>query len=45
MKDLIGGVRIEGELLPGGYDIYDPGVDVVYLRRRVDGLSKAESAF
>lgn len=32
MNDLIDGVRIEGEILLDGTNVYDPSVDVTYLR-------------
>ena len=35
MNDLIDGVKITGEVLIGGHNIYDPQVDVVALRKQV----------
>src|SRR5512133_3588438 len=35
MNDVIPGTRVEGEVLIDGSDIYEPGTDVVELRRRV----------
>lgn len=35
LNDLIDGVRIDGQVLLDGQDIYSPTVDVVQLRRRV----------
>ena len=35
MNDLIDGVSINGEVLIGGHNIYDPTVDVVALRKQV----------
>jgi phosphate transport system ATP-binding protein len=35
MNDMIDGVRVEGEVLLDGVNIYAPGTDVVDLRRRV----------
>ena len=35
LNDLIPGCRMTGELLIGGKNIYDPGVDLVSLRRQV----------
>jgi phosphate transport system ATP-binding protein len=35
LNDLIPGCRFAGELLIGGQNIYDPGVDLVSLRRQV----------
>src|SRR5205814_10098247 len=34
MNDIIPGTRVEGQVLIDGRDIYEPGVDVVALRRR-----------
>jgi phosphate transport system ATP-binding protein len=35
LNDLIPGCRVTGQLLMGGQNIYDPGVDMVELRRQV----------
>ena len=35
LNDLVGGTRMSGHILLDGQDIYAPGVDVSYLRRRV----------
>jgi phosphate transport system ATP-binding protein len=35
LNDLIPGCRVAGELLIGGQNIYDPGIDLVSLRRQV----------
>src|SRR2546425_7555675 len=35
MNDIIPGTRVEGEVLVEGRNIYEPGVNVVELRRRV----------
>ena len=35
LNDLIPGCRVTGELLIGGQNIYDPGIDLVALRRQV----------
>ena len=45
MNDLISGVRIEGEVLLDGKDIYAPGVDVEQLRRRVGMVFQRPNPF
>ena len=35
LNDLIPGCRVTGELLIGGQDVYEPGIDLVNLRRNV----------
>ncbi len=35
MNDLVKGCRIEGEVLYEGQDIYDPSLDVTYLRKQI----------
>src|SRR5437588_8230371 len=35
MNDVIPGTRVAGEILIDGRDVYEPGTDVVELRRRV----------
>jgi len=35
LNDLIPGCRVTGQLMIGGQNIYDPGVDLVELRRQV----------
>ena len=45
MNDLIPGVRIEGEVLLDGKDIYAPGVDVEQLRRRVGMVFQRPNPF
>ena len=35
MNDLVDGVKIDGQILIDGSNIYDPGVNVADLRRRV----------
>ena len=43
MNDIIPGTRVEGTVLIDGQDIYDPGVDVVQLRRtRRHGVPEVE---
>ncbi len=36
MNDVIPGTRVEGNVMIDGCDIYEPGTDVVDLRRRVE---------
>ena len=45
MNDLIPGTRIRGEIFLGGENIYDPGVDVVHLRRRVGMVFQKPNPF
>ena len=45
MNDLIPGVRIGGEVLLNGEDIYDKGTDVVTLRRRVGMVFQKPNIF
>lgn len=45
MNDLIDGVRIEGEVLLDGRDIYSPNVDVVMLRKRVGMVFQRPNPF
>jgi len=45
MNDLIDGVSIEGKVLLDGKDIYDPGVDVVHLRKRVGMVFQKPNPF
>ncbi len=45
MNDLIEGVRVEGEVLLDGEDIYSPGVDVVNLRKRVGMVFQKPNPF
>ena len=35
MQDLVPGVKIQGQVLYEGQDIYAPGVDVTWLRKRI----------
>ncbi|RJQ25948.1 MAG: phosphate ABC transporter ATP-binding protein [Peptococcaceae bacterium] len=45
MNDLIEGVRVKGKVLLDGYDIYQPGVDVVNLRKRVGMVFQRANPF
>ena len=45
MNDLIPRTRIEGHILLDGHDIYDPGVDVVDLRRRIGMVFQRSNPF
>jgi phosphate transport system ATP-binding protein len=45
MNDLIPRSRVEGQILLDGEDIYDPGVDVVSLRRRVGMVFQKPNPF
>ncbi len=45
MNDLIPGTRIRGEIVLDGENIYDPGVDVVHLRRRVGMVFQKPNPF
>jgi phosphate transport system ATP-binding protein len=45
MNDLIENVRIEGEVRIDGIDIYDRGVDVVELRKRVGMIFQRSNPF
>ncbi len=45
MNDLIDGVRIEGEVLLDGEDIFAPDVDVVHLRKRVGMVFQRPNPF
>ena len=45
MNDLIDGVRIEGEVLLNGEDIFAPDVDVVHLRKRVGMVFQRPNPF
>ena len=45
MNDLIDGVRITGEVLLDGEDIYAPGVDVTLLRKRVGMVFQKPNLF
>jgi phosphate transport system ATP-binding protein len=45
MNDIIPGTRVEGHVLIDGASIYDPGVDVVALRRRVGMVFQKSNPF
>ena len=45
MNDIIPGARVEGRVLIDGADIYDSGVDVVQLRRRVGMVFQKSNPF
>jgi phosphate transport system ATP-binding protein len=45
MNDLVPNVRIEGEILLDGEDIYAPGVDVVNIRRRIGMVFQRPNPF
>jgi phosphate transport system ATP-binding protein len=45
MNDIIPGTRVEGEVLIDGHDIYESGVDVVQLRRRVGMVFQKSNPF
>lgn len=45
MNDLIPGTRVEGEILLDGQNIYDSGIDVVNLRRRVGMVFQKPNPF
>lgn len=45
MNDTIPGVRIEGQILLDGQDIYNPGVDLANLRRRVGMVFQKPNPF
>jgi len=45
MNDLIEGVRIEGEVLLDGENIFNPDVDVVHLRKRVGMVFQRPNPF
>jgi phosphate transport system ATP-binding protein len=45
MNDLYEGVRVEGRILLDGQEIYQPGVDVVALRKRVGMVFQRPNPF
>jgi len=45
LNDLIGSVRIEGDMLLGGDSIYGKGVDVIELRRRMGMVFQKSNPF
>jgi phosphate transport system ATP-binding protein len=45
MNDIILGARVEGSVLIDGQNIYEPGIDVVQLRRRVGMVFQKSNPF
>jgi len=45
MNDLIDSVRIEGQVLAGGFDIYGQDMDVIQLRKRVGMVFQRSNPF
>lgn len=45
MNDTIGGIRVEGQILLDGNNIYDPGTDVISLRSRVGMVFQRPNPF
>jgi phosphate transport system ATP-binding protein len=45
MNDIIAGAHVDGRVLIDGANIYDPGVDVVQLRRRVGMVFQKSNPF
>ena len=45
MNDIIEGTRLTGQVLLEGTDVYDPGVDVVALRKRVGMVFQKSTPF
>ena len=45
MNDLVDGVRITGTIRIGGTDVYDPGLDVTELRKRVGMVFQKSNPF
>ncbi len=45
MNDLIDGVRIDGEVLIDGQDIYHPGIDIASLRKKVGMVFQRPNPF
>jgi phosphate transport system ATP-binding protein len=45
MNDLVDGVRISGVIRIGGADVYDPGLDVTELRKRVGMVFQKSNPF
>jgi len=45
MNDLVDGVRIAGSIRIGGTDVYDPGLDVTELRKRVGMVFQKSNPF
>jgi len=45
MNDVIPGIRVKGQVMIDGHDIYAPGTDVVELRRRVGMVFQKSNPF
>ncbi|MCC8120961.1 MAG: phosphate ABC transporter ATP-binding protein PstB [Oscillospiraceae bacterium] len=45
MQDLVQGVKIKGKVLYDGTDIYDPSVDVTWLRKRIGMVFQKANPF
>ena len=45
MNDLVSGVRVEGEMLYRGENLYAPGVDVTWLRRKIGMVFQKANPF
>ena len=45
MNELVDGVKIEGEIIIDGKNIYDPSVDVVNLRKRIGMIFQKSNPF
>jgi phosphate transport system ATP-binding protein len=45
MNDIIPGIRVEGDVVIDGEDIYAPGVDVVALRRKIGMVFQKSNPF
>ena len=45
MNDLVPGVRVEGQMLYAGEDVYSPSVDVTWLRRKIGMVFQKASPF
>jgi len=45
MNDVIAGIRVEGQVLMDGVDVYQPGTDVVELRRKVGMVFQKSNPF
>ena len=45
MNDLVPGVRVEGQILYAGEDVYSPSVDVTWLRRKIGMVFQKANPF
>ena len=45
MNDLVNGVKVEGQMLYHGEDVYAPGVDVTWLRRKIGMVFQKANPF